>query len=219
MMPEIGIDGQKRLSKARVLIVGVGGIGSPAALYLAMAGVGTLGLVDSDTVDISNLNRQILYCENVVGQNKVAIAAEQLRARSSQATIVEHCMRLTSDNARQLAEQYDIVVDGSDNYETRYALSDACAELDRPFIYGAIQGFEGQVAVLCSNGGRTYRDLFPSAPATNSMQKAVVGPTAGIVGCFQANEVIKLICGIEGSLTNRLLSINLQSMQTFVIDL
>ncbi len=220
MMPEIGIEGQQRIAKTRILVIGVGGIGSPAALYLAMAGVGTIGLVDCDIVDMTNLNRQILYRESDIGKSKVKVAAEQIRSKGAHIAVNEYHLRLSSDNAREIIDNYDIVVDGTDNFESRYILSDVCAELNKPFIYGAIQGFEGQVAVLChGKNARTYRDLFPTPAEQSPMQKAVIGPTAGIVGCLQANEVIKIICNAGDSLSNRLITIDLRTMQSFAIDI
>lgn len=220
-LPEIGEDGQKKLQKAKVLIVGVGGLGSPVALYLAGAGVGTIGLVDDDTVSISNLQRQILYTENETGQSKAQCAARRLQALNSGVQTVAYPFRLTPENARSLIAGYDIVVDGCDNFSTRYLLSDICSELGKPYVYGAIQGLEGQVSVFCCGGHpKTYRDLYPDETATLQMpapDNSVVGVTPAIVGSVEANETLKLICGYGEVLAGKLWTVDLRTMQSFIL--
>ena len=220
-LPEIGEDGQEKLHKAKVLIVGVGGLGSPIALYLVGAGVGTIGLVDDDTVSISNLQRQILYAENETGLSKVHCAAKRLQALNSEVNILAHPFRLSSENARRLIAEYDIIVDGCDNFSTRYLISDSCSSLNKPYVYGAIQGFEGQVSVFCyGERPKTYRDLFPDETATLQMpapDNSVVGVTPAIVGSVEASEVLKLICGYGDVLAGKLWTVDLRSMQSFIL--
>lgn len=220
-LPEIGEDGQEKLHKARVLIVGVGGLGSPIALYLAGAGVGTIGLVDADTVSISNLQRQILYAENEVGQPKVHCAAQKLQALNSDVKVHTYPFRLNQENVRRLITEYDIIVDGCDNFSTRYLISDSCSALNKPYVYGAIQGFEGQVSVFCyGEQPKTYRDLFPDETATLQMpvpDNSVVGVTPAIVGSVEASETLKLICGYGEVLAGKLWTVDLRTMQSFVL--
>lgn len=220
-LPEIGEAGQDKLRHAKVLIVGVGGLGSPIALYLAGAGIGTLGLVDDDAVGISNLQRQILYTEAEVGQSKVLCAARQLQALNSEVKIQSHPFRLDRDNVDELVESYDIIVDGCDNFATRYLLSDTCAALGKPYVYGAIQGFEGQVSVFCyGKRFKTYRNLYPHEEDVLKMppsDPAVVGVTPAIVGSVEANEVLKLICGYGEVLAGKLWTIDLRSLQSYIL--
>lgn len=221
ILPEIGPDGQRKLAAAKVLIVGVGGLGSPIALYLAGAGVGVMGLVDDDVVSVSNLQRQVLYDETQVGQPKVLCAQQRLSRLNSEITVGTHPERLTRDNAMEIISHYDIVVDGTDNFEVRYAISDACAALGKPYVYGAITGLEGQVAVFCV-GRTTYRTLFPNEAEMLAMPhpgKEVVGITPGIVGTVEASQVLQLICGYGEPLTDKLWTIDLRSLQSFIIDL
>lgn len=220
-LPELGAAGQERLRRCRVLIVGVGGLGSPIALYLAGAGIGTLGLADDDTVSLTNLPRQVLYTEQEVGEPKVTCAARRLRAMNSDVGIEPHALRLTPENARSLVERYDIVVDGCDNCATRYLLSDMCAELGRPYVYGAIRGFEGQVSVLChGTAPRTYRDLYPDEDRMCSMKadKAVLGTTPAVVGSVQACETLKLAAGIASPLVGRLWTVDLRTMLSHLLE-
>ena len=223
MLPEIGREGQQRLREARVLIVGVGGLGSPAALYLAGAGVGTLGLVDDDVVSLSNLHRQVLYSEAEVGESKALCAARRLKALNSDVKTEPIPLRLTAENAQSIIGRYDLVVDGCDNFATRFLISDACRALRIPYIYGAIGGLEGQVAVLCHSAGtKSYRTLFPDEAATLLMPhpgKEVAGVTPAIVGSVQAAEALKLICGYGEPLIDRLWTIDLRTLQSFIIEL
>ena len=219
-LPEIGTAGQERLMKARVLLVGVGGLGSPISLYLTAAGVGTLGIMDDDVVSESNLQRQVLYEEAQVGQPKAAFAARRLQALNSGVKIVPYACRLTAENAEEIIRQYDIVVDGCDNFETRYLLAEVCARCHKPYVYGAIQGFNGQVAVFATDHHPvTYKDLYPEPMAVSPLMKAVIGTTPAIVGSVEANEVLKLIVGFGEPLYGKLWTIDLRNMQSFVIDL
>lgn len=223
-LPEIGEEGQALLSQARVLIVGVGGLGSPIALYLAGAGVGCLGLVDDDCVSLSNLQRQILYTEQEVGQPKALCAARRLCQLNSSITIHPYPQRLTAETIDEILCQYDLVVDGCDNFATRFLINDHCAKRGIPYIYGGICGFEGQVSVFPNNGTSrsSYRTLYPDEAATLAMphpSKAVIGVTPGIVGCVEAAEAIKLICHVGEPLVDRLWTIDLRTMQTYLIDL
>lgn len=222
LLPEIGEEGQRKLKEARVLLVGVGGFGCPIALYLTAAGVGRLGLVDDDVVSATNLGRQVLYQEHEIGQSKVSCAARRLKAQNGEVRIDEYPVRLTIDNAETLLADYDLVVDGCDNHATRYLLSDTCQRLKKPYVYAAIGGFSGQVAVLChGENARTYRTLFPDEDTTIHLQarKGVMGTTPAVVGSIAANEVLKLIAGYGEPLINRLWVIDLLNIESHVICL
>ena len=218
ILPEIGEEGQTKLKKAKVLIVGVGGLGSPIALYLSGAGVGTIGLVDDDTVSITNLQRQILYSENELNQPKALCAAERLSALNSEIIFHPYPTRLTIDNARNIINDYDIIVDGCDNFSTRYLVNDICAEQRKPYVYGAICGFEGQVSVFhYGENQKSYRDLYPDEEEMRRMPppfKGVVGVTPAIVGSIEANEVLKIICGFGEILSGELWTIDLRTLQS-----
>lgn len=205
-LPEIGPEGQARLGAARVLIVGAGGLGSPLALYLAGAGIGTLGILDSDTVSRSNLQRQVLYREDDEGQPKAECAARTLRRLNSDIRIIAHPVRLTAANAEEIISGYDLVADGCDNAETRYLLDEVCRRQGKPYVYGGITDFAGQVSVFhYGPDPRRYRDLFPPAdgpspagPQTVPVSPAgppVVGVTPGLTALVQASEVLKIVCG------------------------
>lgn len=223
MLPEIGEEGQQKIRQAKVLIVGVGGLGSPIALYLAGAGVGTLGMVDSDVVDRSNLQRQVLYGENEVGKPKAEQAKARLQSLNPEVTLHAYPMRLTAENATSIISQYDIVVDGCDNFETRYLINDTCMSLGKIYIYGAIRAFDGQVAIFNHPQGRTnYRTLYPDMNemlAMPSPPKGVLGVTPGIVGCAEATEALKVIAGFGEPLIDRLWTIDLKTMQSYIISL
>lgn len=222
-LPEIGEAGQEKLRQAKVLIVGVGGLGSPIALYLAGAGVGMLGLVDDDKVSISNLQRQILYTETDLGQSKSLCAARRLKCLNSGINVVAYPCRLDAENASELIREYDIVVDGCDNFATRYLLDDTCRALEKPYVYGAIRGFEGQVSVFCYGAhAQSYHDLYPDGKEvshTPSPDQSVIGVTPAIVGSVEANEVLKLICGYGESLAGKLWTIDLRTMQSYLLSL
>ena len=212
ILPQIGGRGQERLLRARVLIVGAGGLGSPVALYLASAGVGTLGIVDSDDVELNNLQRQILHRTDRVGMPKVESAQQTLRALNPEVRVVTHHVRLTSENAEEIVREYDMVVDGSDNFPTKYLLNDVCFFLKKPLSHGAILGFDGQLFTMIPGQGPCYRCLFPAPPppgAVPTCQEAgVIGAVAGVIGTLQANEVLKVLLGIGRPLLGRLLIFN-----------
>ena len=209
-MPEVGIDGQRRLKAARVLCIGAGGLGSPAALYLAAAGVGTIGIVDFDDVDLSNLQRQILHGTKDIGRSKLESARDRLRDANPNIEVELHECRFSSENASELVARYDLVVDGSDNFPTRYLSNDVCVFARRPNIYGSIFRFDGQSTVFAPHlGGPCYRCLFPEPPAPgtipNCAEAGVLGVLPGIIGMVQAIEAIKLILGVGEPLIGRLL--------------
>ena len=205
ILPEIGEEGQLKLKKAKVLIVGVGGLGSPIALYLAGAGVGCIGLVDDDRVSISNLQRQVLYSENELDKPKAVCAAERLSALNSGISILPYSTRLTEENAGNIIRKYDIVVDGCDNFATRYLINDICIEQRKPYVYGAICGFEGQVSVF--NYGEEMKRMPPPP-------KGVIGVTPAVVGSIEATEVLKIICGFGDILAGKLWTIDLRTLQS-----
>jgi adenylyltransferase/sulfurtransferase len=212
VLPEVGAEGQERLKAARVLLVGAGGLGSPLGLYLAAAGVGTLGVVDFDSVDETNLQRQVLYGESDLGRPKVEAAIERLRDVNPLIRLEPHGQRLDSSNALQIASDYDLIADGSDNFSTRYLVNDLSVLSRRPNVYGSIFRFEGQVSVFGLPGGPCYRCLFPEPPppglVPSCAEGGVLGVLPGIVGALQANEVIKLILGVGDPLKGRLLLID-----------
>jgi adenylyltransferase/sulfurtransferase len=225
VLPEIGIKGQEKLKGAKVLVIGAGGLGCPALQYLAAAGIGKIGIVDHDLVDISNLQRQILFTTADIGLPKVIVAQEHLEKLNPEIKISAYQTELTSENALDILKQYDIVVDCSDNFPTRYLINDSCVILDKTLVYGAIYKFEGQVAIFNSSTGKgrsgNYRDLYPTPPsqeiAPNCNDSGVVGVLPGIIGTLQANEVIKIICGIGNILINQLFIFDLLSMHTSTI--
>ena len=209
LLPQVGEAGQKKLKAARVLLVGAGGLGSPAAMYLAAAGVGCLGIVDGDVVDTSNLQRQLLHGERDVGRQKTESARDRLASINPLVQIERHTTRLNRANAMDLLRAYDVVVDGTDNFPTRYLINDACVWLDKPMVYGSVFRFEGQVGVFWASRGACYRCLYPNPPPPDLVpscaEAGVLGVLPGIIGCLQANEVIKLILGIGDVLIDRLL--------------
>lgn len=211
-LPEVGAEGQVRLAATSVLVVGAGGLGSPVALYLAAAGVGRLGLVDADRVELSNLQRQVLYGDATLGARKVTAAAARLADLNPLVRIEPHDLRLTSHNAREVLAGYDVVVDGTDNFPTRYLLNDACVQLGKPLVYGSIFRFEGQVTVFDARRGPCYRCLFPAPPppelAPSCAEGGVLGVLPGLVGTLQASEAIKLALGIGEPLVGRLLTVD-----------
>lgn len=220
-LPEMGTAGQLRLKNARVLVVGAGGLGCPVLLYLTAAGVGTIGVIDPDVVALSNLQRQVLYTTDEVGKPKVKMAVSHLNRLNPDLTFDTYNMALEAGNARSIIEKYDIVVDCTDNFTVRYLVNDVCVMLGKPFVYGAIHRFEGQVAVLNANlgdgrKGPTYRCLFPEEPNAieipNCNDTGVLGVLPGVIGTYQASEVIKLITGIGQPLTEHLLMVDLLMM-------
>lgn len=212
ILPEVGMEGQQRLKAAKVLCVGTGGLGSPLAFYLAAAGIGTLGLVDFDVVDASNLQRQIIHSTNDIGRKKLDSAAEKLAALNPALNIIKHEVMLTSANAMEILKDYDIVADGTDNFPTRYLINDACVLLGKPNAYGSIFRFEGQATVFCTEDGPCYRCLYPEPPppglVPSCAEGGVLGILPGLVGVIQATEVIKLILGEGEPLIGRLLLVD-----------
>jgi adenylyltransferase/sulfurtransferase len=209
IMPEVGVDGQRKLKAASVLCIGAGGLGSPAALYLAAAGVGTLGLVDFDAVDASNLQRQILHSTRDVGRSKLQSARDRLSALNPALNIRTHETALTSANALEIFRDYDVIVDGADNFPTRYLVNDACVFLRKPNAYGSIFRFEGQASVFATVGGPCYRCLYPEPPppglVPSCAEGGVLGVLPGVIGTIQATEAIKLIIGAGKPLIGRLM--------------
>jgi sulfur-carrier protein adenylyltransferase/sulfurtransferase len=216
-LPDVGLDGQAKLGDARVLLIGVGGLGSPAALYLAAAGVGTLGLVDFDLVDRSNLQRQIIHGTSAIGKPKIESARARLRDVNPHVQVETFGERLTSGNALQILRGFDIVVDGSDNFPTRYLVNDACVLLRKPNVYGAVFRFDGQVSVFHAREGPCYRCLYAEPPppelVPSCAEGGVLGVLPGIIGSLQALETIKLIIGIGETLIGRLLLFDGRRMQ------
>ncbi|TKT74943.1 molybdopterin-synthase adenylyltransferase MoeB [Aquamicrobium sp. LC103] len=216
VLPEVGGPGQQKLKRARVLVIGAGGLGAPILEYLAAAGVGTLGIVDDDVVSLSNLQRQVIHDTGHVGRTKIDSAADRLRRINPTVSVEPHMLRLTAENARSIVEGYDIVADGSDNFATRYAVADSCAEAARPLVTGAVGRFDGSVTVLKpfetgadGSPNPSYRDLFPEPPPAGLVpscaEAGVLGALTGVIGTLQAMEVIKLITGIGEPLVGRLL--------------
>ena len=218
ILPEIGLPGQKKICSASVLCIGAGGLGSPIAMYLAAAGVGKLGIVDFDAVDLSNLQRQVLHGTPDVGRPKTQSAGDSLQRLNPNVQVILHETRLTSENAREIIRPYDIVVDGTDNFPTRYLTNDACVLLRKPNVYGSIFRFEGQASIFAPHlGGPCYRCLYPEPPPPGAVpscaEGGVLGVLPGIIGLIQATEILKLILGQGQSLLNRLLLFNALDMQ------
>ncbi|MEG1761988.1 MAG: HesA/MoeB/ThiF family protein [Bacteroidales bacterium] len=217
MLKEIGEEGQQKLLSSSVLIVGVGGLGCPIALYLTAAGVGRIGLIDEDVVSLSNLQRQILYTENDIANSKVECAKKKLQLQSAHTRIDAYNLRLTAQNAKEIIALYDIVVDGCDNFATRYLINDTCVALGKPYVYGAIGEFTGQVSVFNYLGGADYRFLFPDEKTlTHKIQKeqGVMGVVPGVVGSIEAAEVIKMLTHCGNVLRNQLFTIDLLTMES-----
>ena len=208
LVPQVGLVGQQRIRASRVLLIGAGGLGAPAALYLAAAGVGTIGLIDDDDVDVSNLQRQVIHATAAVGRPKVDSAAEAIRALNPDVEVVAHRSRLTADNARDLLSGWDVVIDGTDNFPTRYLVNDATVMLGLPLVHGAVLGFNGQVGVFDARRGPCYRCLHPASPPAGSVpscaEAGVLGVLPGIIGTMQAAEALKLVIGGGQPLLGRL---------------
>jgi len=216
-LPEVGIEGQQKLKAARVLCVGAGGLGSPLVLYLAAAGIGNLGIVDFDRVDASNLQRQIIHTTNDIGRSKLDSAAEKLAALNPGVKVIKHETILTSANALEILNDYDIVADGTDNFPTRYLVNDACVLLGKPNVYGSVFRFEGQASVFATRDGPCYRCLYPEPPppgtVPNCAEGGVLGILPGLVGVIQATEVIKLVLAKGDPLIGRLLLVDALAMR------
>jgi molybdopterin/thiamine biosynthesis adenylyltransferase/rhodanese-related sulfurtransferase len=209
IIPDVGMTGQKRLKNAKVLCVGAGGLGSPALLYLAAAGVGTLGIIDFDVVDESNLQRQIIHGQSDVGRSKAESARDSVREINPYVNVILHQERLDSDNAMQIFEPYDLIVDGTDNFATRYLVNDACVLLGKPYVWGSIYRFDGQASVFWAEHGPCYRCLYPEPPPPGMVPSCAEGGVLGVlcasIGSIQVNEAIKLITGIGEPLVGRLM--------------
>jgi len=209
MLPEVGEEGQIKLLKSKVLLLGAGGLGAPSSVYLAAAGVGTLGMVDDDVVDLSNLQRQIIHAQDRIGMPKVESAKKTLAGLNPDVKVIPHKMRLVAENILPLLAEYDLVVDGADNFPTRYLLNDAALKLGKPVVHASIYRFEGQVTAFIPGKGPCYRCLYPSPPppdmAPSCQEAGVLGVLPGIIGSIQANEAIKILLGIGQTLAGRLL--------------
>jgi sulfur-carrier protein adenylyltransferase/sulfurtransferase len=222
ILPDVALDGQRRIKAARVLLVGAGGLGSPAALYLAAAGIGTIGLVDFDVVDVTNLQRQILHGTADVGHSKLQSARARIASLNPHVNVETHETRLTSANALEIFAGYDIIVDGTDNFATRYLTNDACVMLGKPNVYGSIFRFDGQASVFSTADGPCYRCLFPDPPppglVPSCAEGGVLGVLPGLVGTIQATEALKLVLGIGDSLIGRLLLIDALGMRFHTVS-
>ena len=200
LLEEFGLNAQIELKKAKVAVVGAGGLGCPVLQYLASCGVGTIGIIDFDTVDVTNLHRQILYTPNDVGQKKAHLAAERIKQQNPFVTTMVHDVLLSEENVETIFSQYDVVVDGCDNFATRYVVNDACIKLNKPLVYGSILGFEGQVAIFNYKGSKHLRDIFPEPPnaedVPNCNDNGVLGTLPGVIGTIMAQETIKVIAGL-----------------------
>ncbi len=218
ILSEIGQIGQDKLSNTKALVVGAGGLGCPVLQYLAAAGIGTLGIIDFDIVEVSNLQRQVLFGTSSLGENKAIAAKKRLEDLNNDISIIAYPKKLTYQNAIELFKQYDIIVDGSDNFETRYLVNDACIITNKPLVFGAIYKFEGQVSVFNYQNGPSYRCLFPNPPkkdtVPNCSEIGVLGVLPGIIGSMQANEVLKIVLGIGNVLKGKLLCYNALTAQT-----
>jgi sulfur-carrier protein adenylyltransferase/sulfurtransferase len=209
LLPEVGVEGQLKLLNAKVLLIGAGGLGAPSALYLAAAGIGTLGLVDDDEVDESNLQRQVIHNTERIGQAKTESARKTIEALNPDVDVIEHRLRLDASNIIDIIKDYDVIVDGADNFPTRYLLNDASVRLRKPVVSASILGFDGQISTFVPFEGPCYRCLYPTPPpaelAPSCGAAGVLGVMAGVMGLLQANEVIKLVVGIGEPLVGRLL--------------
>ena len=220
ILNEIGIEGQEKINKSKVLLVGAGGLGSVISLYLTAAGIGNLGIIDNDVVSLTNLQRQILYRENMIGMPKVECAKSTLEQLNSTIKLDIYNTKLDPSNALEIISKYDIVVDGTDNFDSRLLINDSCVELGKPYVYGAICEFNGQASVFNYNSKTNYRCLYSASHNSAKTQpKGVFGVLPCIIGGIEANEVIKIITGIGKVLSNKLFTIDLLTMQTNLIDI
>ena len=210
ILPELGPAGQEKLKAAKVLVIGAGGLGCPVLQYLAAAGIGTIGIVDDDVVELSNLHRQILYNHTDIRQPKAKIAAAKLQLLNPHVGLSAYHERFRADNAVNICEDYDLVIDCSDNFTTRYLVNDTCVALGKTLIFGSILQFEGQVAVFNHQGGANYRDLYPAPPTENinCVEGGVIGILPGLIGLYMTNEALKLICGVGEILAGKLMTVN-----------
>jgi len=216
-LPEVGEKGQKKLRKSSILVIGAGGLGSPALLYLAAAGVGKIGIIDDDRVDITNLQRQVIHATAKIGELKVNSASSRIKELNPEVEVITHNLRLDFSNALELLTGWDVVIDGTDNFPTRYTISDACEILSIPWVFGSIHRFEGQVSVFNYQKGPNYRDLFPTTPssdlAPNCAESGVLGVLPGIVGSIQATEALKIILEFGKPISGKLLTIDAKTME------
>lgn len=222
MLAEIGEEGQRVLAGKKVLVVGVGGLGSAAAIYLAGAGVGTIALLDPDTVSISNLQRQVLYEQSQTGMEKAEMAAARLRALNPDISVISCAQSLTAENAADAVSGFDLVLDCTDNYATRYAIDDGCAARGVPWVYGSIGEFQGQLSLFNGPSGTRYTDLYPDREALTSAPRrtlGVLGAVAGVIGAMQAAEAVKYLLGFGRTLDARLFCIDLLTMHTTLLDI
>ena len=217
VLPSVGEEGQEQLLNSSVLVVGVGGLGSPALMYLAAAGVGRIGIIDNDSVSASNLQRQIIHSSEWIGKSKVESASNWVARLNPDVDVVKINDRLTHENSMEILDNYDVIIDGTDNFQSRYLIGDTCEILGKPWVFGSIHRFEGQVSTFNLNNGPNYRDLFPTPPppelAPNCSEAGVLGVLPGIVGTIQATEAIKVILGIGECLSGKLLAIDALSME------
>ena len=220
IIPEVGLEGQKKLKNAKVMVIGTGGLGAPSLLYLAAAGVGTIGIIDFDRVEDSNLQRQVLFTVEDIGKLKVEAAKKRIQALNPHIKVIAYNDRLTKDNALKIFKDYDVVADGTDNFPTRYLVNDACVMTGIPNVYASIYRFDGQVSVFNYKNGPNYRDLYPTPPppglVPSCAEGGVLGVLPGIMGCLQTNEVIKIITGIGEPLSGRLFTFDALNFQTRV---
>src|SRR6187399_811838 len=225
ILPEFGEEGQQKLIFAKVLVIGAGGLGCPALQYLTAAGIGTIGIVDDDTVALNNLHRQVLYSVNDIGSSKAERATQILQQLNPEIKIISYNERLTTQNALMIIDNFDIIIDGTDNFSTRYMINDACVLLNKPLVYGAISQFEGQVSVFRNKKEEdvNYRDIFPDPPkdgeVLNCAEAGVLGVLPGIIGTMMANETIKLITGIGEPLIDQLFTYNALNNQVYQLSL
>ena len=220
-LPDFGLEEQQKLKEAKVLVIGAGGLGSPVLQYLTASGIGTIGIVEFDAIEISNLQRQILYGASDVGSAKIKIAGTRIKNLNPSVQLHLHEVQLQNENAIEIISDYDLIIDGSDNFPTRYLVNDACVLSEKPLVYGSVYQYEGQVSVfnvLLESGERScnYRDLFPEPPppelAPNCAEGGVLGVLPGVIGCLQVNEAIKLLTGQGEALINKLLIVDLQEL-------
>lgn len=220
ILPEIGEEGQRRLNEAKVLVIGAGGLGSPVLIYLAAAGIGTLGIVDDDVVSLSNLQRQILYKYEAIGLAKVEQAKQRLLENNPALVVQAYQQRLSQDNAPEIAKGYDIIVDCTDNYASRYLIDDISNALEIPMVYASISKFTGQLSVFNFKASKSYKDLFSEQPQIDKNEASrlgVLGVLPGIIGSMQANEVVKIVLGMEGILFEKLFLMDTRTMQSQII--
>lgn len=221
LLSELGEEGQNKLKNSKVLIVGAGGLGSPAALYLAGAGIGTLGLVDDDVVSITNLPRQILHREEFIDQSKVLSAKSEIEAKNHEVKVITYETRLTEKNAEEIFSQYDFIIDAVDNFEGKFLINDICVKLKKPFCHAGVIRFEGQVMTYVPGRGPCYRCIFEEVPEEGTVPHAsevgIIGPIAGMIGCMQAMEAIKYLAGFGELLTGKMLVMNAATLDMRIV--